>query len=247
MTNAGKPIVGKTEPKKKKFPDGKSISQYGRYKTWTYKRWAWEFLCRNIKFREACDRAAESESLKSKVAKDFGLVKFKNYKDVQTKSNVFPIFKDSAIQTFPNLGKEKLKKLVSIYSGQVFIRFKLKTNVDSIAAIDAQLERARKYLYKLHTQYSQIEGVLAATVNPAISTDSISLVQYLQILDLKAYGIDSAKEIVTYLYGAKAGTKQYENIDNLTRALSRSKKLDIADTYPIEGYRYLALKLGRPD
>jgi len=239
---------GKIVIKKKIFPDGKSLSQYGKYKTWTYRRWAWEFLCRNIKFKEACDSVAEaSDELQSKVAIEYGLVKFKHYANVQTKSNVFPTFNDGAIQTIPNPSNEKLEKLVRIFPGQVFIRFKLKTEVDAIAAIEAQLERARHRLYKLHAEYNQVDGVHAAKSNQKIVTDPLSLVQYLRILDLKANGIDSTNQIASFLYGAKPGTKQYENLENLTRTLSRSKKIEDADEYPIKHYRSLALRLGRPN
>ena len=247
VANNKKLIEDKTAPKKKKYPDGKSQTQYGKYKTWTYKRWAWEFLCRNTKFRQACDRAAKASELsKSKVAQEFGLVTFKHYADVQTKSNVFPVFKDGAIRIIPNISSEKLEKLVCIFPGQVLIRFKLKAEVDAIAAIDAQLKRARRRLLKLHAEYNQIGDVHAAEMDQEIATDPLSLVQYLQILDLKANGIDSTKEIAAFLYAAKPGTKQYENLDNLVRTLSRSNKIEDADEYPIKHYRYLALQLGRP-
>jgi len=247
VTNNKQLNVDKVAPKKKKYPDGKSLRQYGRYKTWSYKRWAWEFLCRNTKFRQACDRVAEASELsKSKEAKEFGLVKFKHYADVQTRENVFPVFKDGAIKTIPNISSEKLEKSVCIFPGQVLIRFKLKTEVDTIAAIEAQLGRARLQLYKLHAEYNQNGGIHAAEINEKIATDPLSLVQYLRILDLKANGIKSPNEIASFLYCAKLGTKQYENLDNLARTLRNSKKIEDADEYPIEYYRYLALRLGKP-
>jgi len=188
--------------KKRNFPDGTNISNYGKYKTWTYRRWAWEFLCRNHNFIKACIRLENgTESEKLQVARDFGLVKFKNYSDVQTRTNIFPTFKDGAIQVTPNLSKENLKKLVGIFPGQVLIRYKLKADVDAIAAIEAQLQRARKSLYKLSAQFNQIMEMPAAAIDPGVATDPISLVQYLRILDLRANGIDSVKEIATYLYG----------------------------------------------
>ena len=36
--------------KKRNFPDGTKIAQYGKYTLWTPRRWAWEFLCRNKDF-----------------------------------------------------------------------------------------------------------------------------------------------------------------------------------------------------
>lgn len=232
------------DQKKRKFPDGTNISQYRKYKTWTYRRWAWEFLCRNTNFRLACDKVSKGSKLaKSNVAKEFGLVKFKHYADVQTRSNVFPKLKDGAIYAIPNLGNEKLEKLVRILPGQVFIRFNLKTDVDTIAAIDAQIERARRRLRKSHVEYNQIDSAHVAEGDQGIETDSSVLIQYLRILDLKANGIISVKEIAAYLNGAKPGTPQYVNIDNLTRVLRRNKTIDYVNIYPIKGYRYLALQL----
>lgn len=247
MAKVGKPKTGKTKPKEREFPDGKSITEYRKYKTWSYKRWAWEFLCRNARFRQACDRVAVASDLsKSKVAKEFGLVKFKHYADVWTKSNVFPTFRDGAIRIIPNIGSEKVDKSIRILPGQVFIRFKLKTGIDTIAAIGAQLDRARVRLEKLHAEYNHV-GSDRAAKNNEIAADPTSLIQCLRILDLKDNGIDSLKEIVSFLYDVKPGTKQYENLDDLVRSFRRKHRIENAHEYSIKHYRYLALRVGSPD
>lgn len=248
VTNDKKPTKGKSEPKKKKFPDGTSLKQYGKYKTWTYRRWAWEFLCRKAEFREACDRVAGAGELaESRVAKKFGLAKFKHYADVQTRANVFPVFRDGAIKCISNLESANLEQQVRLAPGQVLIRFKLTSEIDVQAAIEAQIERAKQRLYKLRDEYSKGCTVQAPIGDGDVvaKANSLLLVQYLRILDMQINGIKTAEKIASILYEARPGSIQYEKLDNLSRTTRRN--INEANKYPNGLYRYLALRLGRPD
>jgi hypothetical protein len=185
-----------------------------------------------------------SELSKSKVANEFHLVKFKHYADVQTKANVFPVFRDGAIKCVANLKSENIEQLVRVLPGQVLIRFKLVSEIDALAAIDAQLERARRRLYKLHAEYDRGYAAQAPISNKGMATNPKSLVQYLRILDLQASGITEPKKIAEYIYEIRPNSSQDVNRDNLVRKINR--KLPEAQKYPKDFYLYLALKLGRP-
>jgi hypothetical protein len=64
---------------KRLLPDGSNDSDYEGCKDWDYRRWAWEYLRRNLDFREACCEASkikdksERIALEGKIAREFML------------------------------------------------------------------------------------------------------------------------------------------------------------------------------
>ena len=54
-------------------PDGLSIARYKGHETWSYRRWAWEFLRRDDDFIRACAAVDHNEGTEPEVAKEFHL------------------------------------------------------------------------------------------------------------------------------------------------------------------------------
>lgn len=234
--------VSITGARKKRFHDGTKRSQYEQCKSWSYKRWAWEFLCRNKQFIAACDKVINgTDKEKALVAKKYGLVQFKYYGDVQTKNNVYPLFKDGVIKIWENLSNESICKKVNIFPGQVIIRFRLASDINAELALKAQLGKAEKLLKKKLAEYEK-------TITKSIGKKELrtsSFIESIRILDMLASGIESVEEISKHLYQIKPNSTQATNIDEVQRATV--KKISTAKEYSEKLHRYIALKSGSPN
>lgn len=236
-----KPDTRSNTKKKRTFPDGTKLSQYTKCKTWTNKRWAWEFLCRNQEFIIACDKVINgTDKERAAVARKFGLVKFKHYADLWSRNNVFPNFKDGAIKSWENLGNEDIEQSICIAPDQVIIRFKLSSKLDAVKTLYAQLKRAENTLKKRLAEYNK-KFSKSSEGKEINKLRAGSFTEYLRILDMQANRINSAKKIAEYLYQIRPNSVQEMNIDSLTRSVKR--KISYASKYPEELYRLISLKL----
>ena len=241
MTNSAINTNSKTENfKRKKFHDGKNAKDYEKCTSWSPRRWAWEFLCRNSEFQKASDAAINgTEKERALVAKNFGLVKFKNYAEVQTKSAGYPTFKDGAIKSFENLGSEKVEEIIEVYPGQVVIRFKLTAKSNVKQSLDEQLKKAKAKLQKKTDEFHKILNRKFGTKNPKANLFS----EYLRILDMQAQGLEES-EILVYLNELpddfEAKKSNIKRLDNMNRGTHRYIKT--ANDCAEELYRYIALR-----
>lgn len=219
----------------KRVLTGINADDYKKCKKWSFKRWAWAFLCRNPDFvRESDEVQNGSDAAKKKLAKKYGLVNFKYYGHVQTKKDGFPTFKDGAIKTWVNVIEEPEEHTISLAPGQVLVRFKLQTEVNAEQSLNAQIEKARKILHKRRDELEkQIKKVIGKK-----TPNSTSFIQYLRILDMQAHGIKDAEEIATRLYGI-TDPKTDSRFDNKVR--STRKRIATAHQHATVLYRYIAL------
>ncbi|MDD4913348.1 MAG: DUF6499 domain-containing protein [Sideroxydans sp.] len=221
--------------KQKKFHDGKNEKDYKKCKSWSYRRWAWEFLCRNPEFQKASDRAVNgTDEEKAAVAKQFGLTKFKYYADVQTKKDGYPTFKEGAIKSWINLGPEVMRENIGIYPGQVVIRFKLTSALNAKQAVDAQINKARTVLQKNLAEFQKLLNKKIGRKNPKANL----FPRYLRILDMQAQGMEP-KEITACLNKLPPGADE-ENLDSLVRETYKHKAT--AEECMKLLYRYIALR-----
>lgn len=227
---------------KKNSTDGSDPKDYERCKSWTYRRWAWEFLCHNIAFKKASDDAKNgTDKTKAIVAEKFGLVKFKYYGDVQTKSDGYPTFKAGSIGSWTNLESEISNREIQIYPGQVVIRFKLASDINAEQALNSQIAKAEVMLHKKRAEFEKsIDSVLKKK-----KPNSTSFVEYLRILDMQAHGIVEAEDIAKHLYQFDAQSLSGVDVEGKIRATR--KKIESAQEYSEKLYRYIALKSGKPD
>lgn len=126
---------------------------YKSNQKWSPRRWAWEFLKRNLEFIELCDDArhltGDAKAVAEfSIAKKFQLKKFKDYTENYSPKN--PIFLSTSIYKWKG-GSEKRKPdkttiRVKLLPGQVVIRFQVDATLNNSRAIKVQLESAKIHL-----------------------------------------------------------------------------------------------------
>lgn len=129
-------------------PDWNDLSTYPKNpESWSFSRWAWEFLRRNEKFQAACDAESNSSALQRQTtAREFGLAEYKHFKE----DHRFPtkcIWLSESICKY-QLGFDKGDKVeFTLNRGEGALVFDLmQVKVGGLAAIDAQLYTARTTL-----------------------------------------------------------------------------------------------------
>lgn len=154
--------------KKGNRPDGLSVDRYKGHETWSYRRWAWEFLRRDDDFIRACAAVDRNERTEPEVAKEFHLSKFKHCNmGFNSKKSPAPRYTIQAIKKWANLKSGETKEpqvrlKVELEPGQVLLRFDLNQEFIVGGSLDAQLRVAKRTLEKTLTAY-----VEAAKKKPA--------------------------------------------------------------------------------
>ncbi len=177
----------------KKRPDGATIDRYKGMSEWSYRRWAWEFLRRNSKFIEACNNAEnKSEDEKQAIAQQFGLLKFKDFKDGYKGSYGFPKFETETLTSWTNLdieGAPKKLNKIKLNPGTILIRFDLNRAMADYKAFEKQLRDAEDRLKKRLDLYSEMRNTKPARINHSVKTFGI----YIRLLDARADGNNIAQ------------------------------------------------------
>ena len=181
--------VGKIE--RRKFPDGTDESEYEKCRTWSPRRWTWEFLARDMNFRKDCDDVSIGLKDKEEVAKKYRLKNFKYYFEKCKGESGTPKFSMGKISWLSNLDKKIEKRPIktSVEAGQVLIRFDLNSASLDKRALTKQLKSAEMYLNKWLSEYSEKKP-------PVHSPYRDNFITYLRLLDMLATGkksLDCAK------------------------------------------------------
>lgn len=222
--------------KKRKFPDGTDESEYEKCKSWSSRRWTWEFLVRDEAFRRDCVAVLHGLKSKEEVAEHYHLKKFKYYfEDLKGESGT-PKFSMGKISWLSNFDRtiEKRPIKTSIKEGQVLIRFDLKSASLDKRALKKQLDSAEMHLNRWLAEYSGIEP-------PAHSPYKENFIIYLRILDMLIAGKKSL-ECAKVLYPDMAqeleeGEREKFELQDKVGWLIRSAKKMAAETS-----RYLVLE-----
>lgn len=195
ITNARTGKVGHSGKGTPTRPSGKDVTAYEGNDQWTARRWAWEFLTRNDKFRAACDKVDLNDSAgQAEIAETFGLKRFKSYLDpyeVATgkKRTGRPVFIHGAISVKSNMDPKsekegKVRKVsFSLGYGQVAILFNLAETMDHEAALTAQIRAATNSLERRQKKFKKNLGGISPpkrTAHPDV------FLTYVRILDLLA-------------------------------------------------------------
>lgn len=182
MSNPSASQKLRTKPR----PDGTDISKYPNMQNWTYRRWAWEFLRRNVKFINACDVVrSKGDKEKQKVAEDYGLRQYKDYKESYYGGMGMPKFSIGSITSWSAINEKQKKKRLSnikLSFGQVLIRFDLNHAFQDKKALDKQLRLARQRLEAVIEEVSKIKGIAAKPQ----SSKWRNLRDYIRVLDCRA-------------------------------------------------------------
>lgn len=126
--------------------------------SWSFARFAWEFLRLNKKFKAACDKAANTQS-KRRVARKYGLKHFVHYSEEFDTSPVKIRFNGIDISSWSNISTNKKKKVRpdrSLKNGEIAIYFDLNFMLEEpIKSLERQLDQAKKTLSKRLQTYAR--------------------------------------------------------------------------------------------
>ncbi|MEI7614501.1 MAG: hypothetical protein WCK63_16495 [Betaproteobacteria bacterium] len=238
----GQPIPRKTRDR----PDGTDIGRYRGYENWAYHRWAWEFLRRNEKFIEACSTISteSSEKKKLEIANQFGLKKYKSWKEGYRAASNKPIFSIVSISSWSNIDTEPQEEQfaeIDLKSGQVLIRFDVASAIGNPMILDEQL---RKAAIRLRKQLAAFKTLLGIQLPPHRSRVS-KFLEFLRVLDCSASGKTQFEcELVVNPYKLEEFKKNKKKTGPIQQA--GHKKVKQATKYTTDLYRFLAVRRGSP-
>lgn len=175
-------------------PDGTDENRYKGWQSWSYKRWAWEFLRRNPSFISACEQLAESSSSQDaeNICKRFGLKKYKSYRESYKGKSGIPKFDIGRISSWSNIENDPNSKRspnLKISSGEVVIRFDVAAALHDSRILDREIERAKTRLHRRLKQFQAANGLTLPNKRHRVSM----FLAFIRILDASAAGKTQAE------------------------------------------------------
>jgi hypothetical protein len=163
-------------------PRWNDVSSYPDHTTWSFSRWAWEFLRRNVEFIAECERAMDDDSpdIKKGVANKFGLRDFKPFNQnfewgvIPEWLNILP-----EVLASPLVGVYPIKETVK--PGRVVLSFDLNEMLKNRPVLDAQLFNAQVYLQGRLAEFATLNGRAIRSPRPHKSV----LFDYLRVYDAR--------------------------------------------------------------
>lgn len=233
-------IATKGAKRKLPRPNGVDQERYKNCDKWSYRRWAWEFLRRNPKFIAACNQVrVKGDAEKQQVADEYGLVKFKDYREAYSSSGLdAPRFTLGKLTIKSNLGSgqdSKTVKQIKVGEGQVGVLIDLNHALQDANALKKQLRLVGKVL---QDRLTTLENTAGKKAKPAKFKPSLFL-EYIRILDCLAAG-HSQPKIAQLLFPQKAGADRDALIDII------KPKIRSAKEHSMEKYPSIALLPSRP-
>ena len=242
-------------------PTGRDESEYADSRTWTWRRFAWEFLRRSAQFQHAADGAIDLTAYLTKedadrdapydpfqgvpqnVAERYGLTRFKHYSEHYDQGTK-PRFEPRSLRVYSWLHSEDRKRRVDlpVRYGEVLLRFSLLPSIHSLAALDTVLllaERAiERQLRDAREKLARLAREAAVNQQSGGRTSAKrfvkkDLLKALRLLDLQASGA-SAEETCSFV-----GIPVPDSVDGGTaqEVLNSHMRLPIE----LSRYRYLFL------
>ena len=188
--------------KKGNRPDGLSLERYKGHETWSYRRWAWEFLRRDDDFIRACAAVDTKAREEQDVAKEFHLLNFKHCNmGFKSKKSPAPSYTVQVIKKWANLknseaNSSQIRLKAELEPGQVLLRFDLNQEFIVGGSLDAQLRVAKRALEKTLTAYVEATKKKRA---PKKKPERKSFLELLRRLDAVA-GHDVGAQGLATLY-----------------------------------------------
>lgn len=173
------------------FPDGTDVAHYAAYEQWSYRRWAWEYLRRNKKFREACRAASQIKEKperilrKQEIAREFMLRRYKHC-DQPYDAGRLPLFAGISTSPKPD-GQAEQNWPLTLRHDQVALVFNLRPSLHSKTAVDALLKGAKLILQARASHLKAIAG--QRRTHPTPRLDRKQHIHYLMLLDARNSGM----------------------------------------------------------
>lgn len=181
--------------KRRRLPSGHNLADYRGYEKWSIHRWAWEFLCRNEDFIDACSKPAKSPgaqmSSRMRIARQFHLARFKHCLEPYHEGEK-PSFRPVKIWRCTQLQKKRVCTGIEIHQGEVLIRFSLEPALHSSNAVVAQLLSAEKVLKEHARMLARLRNTKLPRSKAKIGADT-ERIRWLRMLDAKRHA-KSAEE-----------------------------------------------------
>lgn len=184
---------------------------------WSYSRWAWEFLRRNTKFQEACERLLNApEERQRAMARSFGLLEFKYFKEPHRDGNGCFWLPEAICKVHP--GKDKvINAMVRLNPGEVALVFDLNlVGKVGMSTLDAQLCNARAILEQNRQEFGIQERSSKVTKR--------SLFRLLRVYDGVVYSGNSVASVARELE-----PDNFKAINGRTSDLSASATKRVGD------------------
>lgn len=212
--------------------------------SWSFTRFAWEFLRLNTKFKADCDKAEDIKS-RRKVARDYGLKHFVHYSEEFDNSPKAIRFNGADISSWSNISTKKDKKVRpdrSLRPGEIGIYFDLNFMlVEPVKSLEKQLDQARQTLKKRLASYAKKKDKHLQERTPTNQKKKKPIVAYNVYIDYKA---KRRSQIDAFLFHSGISREQFFTDPTLepnskSRASREYKK---AESYINENeYRVLTL------
>ena len=229
------------------FPTGLRSSQYPRSDKWSNRRWAWEFLSRNSRFRSFCDQV-QAQKLSIKEVKEvsrteYGLLKFKDYREPY--SCCRPKFSSAQVSFWVDTSNggfaDRKRKKVYLAPGEIILRVSIR---------DATQTKSRKALLRYIDAVLERKASVWAKnngVQPSQRTQRGDLLPLLRILDLVAYDEKQEKmnqksraELYAIAYPKIARILPGQGLNSLQHGKAFDEQWKLARQH-LEPWRYLSL------
>lgn len=225
---------------KNKRPDGLDVARYENRETWSYHQWAWEFLRRDEKFIKACKLVKLRKSSKQKVARKFGLKKYKSYTEEYLKKGSPPKFSIVTPFLWHNLDEMERKVdrvSLNLFPGQVIVRIDLAAAIEHKGAIDTQVSVAKKMIDEKVADYTSRNIELQTSHRRKEGTFGL----YVRLLDLKSAGKTNLECAEILL---KTDVENNADSDELREKIKQ--RLKSARIMASNDFRYLSVRDGSP-
>lgn len=176
-------------------PDGSRIEHYRKHEAWSKRRWAWEFLKRNVSFRAACERIVDMPEgpargeAEQEACEKFGLFSYRHYNADYAKP--YPNFALGRVRSWTQIdhaGYDVSDVPTVLKNGQVLMLFDLNHALVNTRALSGQIAHARRKLERRLAILSSSSSTVPASPKP--KTDHF--VVCLRMLDAKASGMTAA-------------------------------------------------------
>jgi len=212
--------------------------------SWSFTRFAWEFLRLNDKFKADCDNAEDTKS-KRKVARDYGLKHFVHYSEEFDSSPVKIRFNGADISSWSNISTNEEKKVRpdrSLRPGEIAIYFDLNFMlIEPGKSLERQLDQARQTLKKRLASYAKKMDKRLRERTPTNQKQKKPIIAYNVYIDVK---VNNTSQMDAYLFHRGISRDQFRTKPNLEQnsRSNASREYKTAESY-INEMRYRALTL----
>jgi len=185
--------------------------------SWTFLRFAWEFLRLNESFKAACDKAKDTAS-KRRVAREYGLKHFVHYREEFDTSPARIRFNGADISSWSNTSTNKEKKIRpdrSLRPGEIAIYFDLNFMLEEpVKSLERQLDQARQTLSKKLASYAKKENKRLQERTLTNQKQNKPIIAYNVYVD---FLVNKKSRITAYLFHSGISRDQFDTDPNLEK------------------------------